>query len=93
MALTEKQMADRLAMIKKAAKKVSTGTTVQAKRVKKEHSRLTKSVKKAGHQSPSSLDAFSEKNMYYSDRELKTYLGGTSYIDTYNSMKSSDEWN
>lgn len=92
MALTEKQMADRLKMIKRAAKKVEKANKIDMKKVKEDTQRLTKQMKKAKHQSPSSLDAFSEKNMYYSERELGDYLRGTSYIDTYNSMKGQDEW-
>lgn len=86
MAMTEKQMKARLAMIKKAAKKVD--------RVNKQvESRLTKQVKKAKHLAPSSLDAFHEKNMYMSERETRDYLQGTDYISNYNAMKSHDEWN
>ena len=61
---------------------------VEAKKFKKEQSRLTKQVYKAGHQAPSSLECNSPKNMYYSDSETKSYLAGTSYMDTYNSMKN-----
>lgn len=56
--------------------------------LKKEQSKLTKMVKKAGHLSPNSLDAYAEENMYYTEKETKDYLAGTSYMDTYNSMKS-----
>lgn len=56
--------------------------------VKKEQSRLTRAVKKAGHQSPNSLESFSEENMYYSDRDTQNYIAGTSYMDAYNSTRS-----
>lgn len=56
--------------------------------LKREESRLTKAVKKAGHQSPNSLDSFSEENMYYSPKETQDYLAGSSYMDTYNATKN-----
>jgi hypothetical protein len=63
--------------------------------VKKVYSRpknkLTRTVKKAAHQSPSSLECFKEENMYYTEKETRNYLEGTSYYETYQSMK--DEWN
>ncbi|MGB0346651.1 MAG: hypothetical protein ACPGGA_04140 [Balneolaceae bacterium] len=57
----------------------------EAKKFKKDKSKLTKHVRKAGQHAPSNLDAFSEKNMYYSDSETQRYLSGTDYADTYNS--------
>ena len=58
--------------------------------LKKEHNRLTRAVKKAAHQAPSSLDSFAD--MHYSDREVNDYLSGTSYMETYNAMKGHDEY-
>ena len=55
----------------------------EAKKFKKDQSALTKYVKKAGHQSPNSLECNSPKNMYYSDQQTKDYLAGTSYMETY----------
>ncbi len=84
--MTEAQKKARLAMIKKAVKNVKRTT-------KQVESHLTKQVKKAKHLSPSSLDAFHEKNMYMSEKETRDFLQGTDYISNYNAMKSHDEWN
>lgn len=56
------------------------------------HKKLTKSMKKAGHQAPSSLESFSEENMYYTEKETQDYLAGTSYMETYQAMRSQDEY-
>jgi len=57
------------------------------------HKKLTASVKKAGKDSPGSLDCFKEENMYYSDKDTARYLEGTSYMDAYNANKFADgEW-
>lgn len=57
------------------------------------HRKLTQQVKKAGKDSPGSLDCFKEENMYYSDKDTERYLEGTSYMDAYNANKSADgEW-
>lgn len=44
-------------------------------------------------QKGSSLDCFKEENMYYSERNTASYLEGSSYMETYNSMKNDNEWN
>lgn len=56
------------------------------------YNKLSASVKKAGHQSPGGLDCFKEENMYYSEKQTKDYLAGTSYMETYNAMKDQDNW-
>ena len=57
------------------------------------HKKLTQQVKKAGKDSPGSLDCFKEENMYYSDKDTERYLEGTSYMDAYNANRSADgEW-
>lgn len=57
------------------------------------HKKLTASVKKAGKDSPGSLDCFKEENMYYSDKDTERYLESSSYMDAYNANKSADgEW-
>lgn len=57
------------------------------------HRKLTQQVKKAGKDSPGSLDCFKEENMYYSDKDTERYLEGSSYMDAYNANKSADgEW-
>jgi len=79
------------AQIKKAIKNVA-ARKAALKAEMKLHKKLTKSVKKAEHQAPKSLEAFSEDNLYYSDRETKDYLAGTSYMETYESMRSQDDY-
>ena len=57
------------------------------------HKKLTASVKKAGKDSPGSLDCFKEENMFYSDKDNAKYLEGTSYMDAYEANKFADgEW-
>lgn len=91
---------DRIELIKKAAEKAeikrAISNVAQRKAALKDemklHKKLTKSVKKAEHQAPSSLEAFSEENLFYSPRETQDYLAGTSYMETYESMKAQDEY-
>ena len=57
------------------------------------HKKLTQQVKKAGKESPGSLDCFREENMYYSDKDTERYLESSSYMDAYNANKFADgEW-
>jgi len=80
---------DRLEMIKKAAEARKMAKTIKTIDERKAQiKRLTKSVKKAAHQAPRSLDCFAEDNMYYSDQDTRDFLAGSSYMDSYNSMKN-----
>ena len=63
-----------------------------AKKEKKLHKELTAQVKKAGVQSPGSLEFNSPENMYYSDKDNKAFLENSSYMDVYNATKDKD-WN
>ena len=63
------------------------------KAVIKEQSKLTKQVKKAGKQSPGSLDFNSPENMYHSEKDTARYLEGTSYMDAFAASKLDQEWN
>lgn len=91
---------DRMAMIKAAAEKAAMRKTItkldgRKKEIKEEmklHKKLTKSVKMAGKQSPSSLDAFSESSMYYSEKEVKDYLAGSQIMESYEAMRIQDEY-
>lgn len=91
---------NRLEMIKQAAekaqiKKAMTDVANRKAAIKAEmrlHKKLTKSVKKAEHQSPKSLEAFSEENLYYSDRETKNFLSGTSIMERYEAMRFQDDY-
>lgn len=56
------------------------------------YNRLSKSVKKAKHLSPGGLDCFKDENRNYSDKEVRTYLDGTSYFETYNAMRGQDNY-
>ena len=84
--------AQRLALIKKSHKKVIKKQKLQDRIALKDTRALTKSVKKAGHQSPASLDAFSEANMYYSDKEVESYIKGSSMYENYQSTSSQDDY-
>lgn len=55
-------------------------------------SKLTKSVKMAGKRSPGSLECFKDEFRTYSDKEVRTYLDGTSYFESYNAMRSQDDY-
>ena len=84
---------DRMAIIKAAAEKAkqkkefkATVTKIYSK-PKVNYNKLTKSVKKAGHQAPSSLECFKVENMYYTDKETQDYIAGSSYMDAYNDQK------
>jgi hypothetical protein len=57
------------------------------------HKKLTASVKKAGKQSPGSLDFNSPENMYHSEKDTARYLEGTSYMDAFEASKLDQEWN
>lgn len=61
-----------------------------AKKEKKMHKELTAQVKKAGKQSPGSLEFNSPDNMYYSDKDTKAFLENSSYMDAYNANRSAD---
>ena len=57
------------------------------------HKKLTASVKKAGKQSPGSLDFNSPDNMYYSEKSTERYLENSSYMEAYQASKIDQEWN
>ena len=87
---------NRIEMIKKAAEKSEIKNAIknlnarkaEIKSKLKEHSKLTQSVKKAEHQAPKSLEAFSHENMYYSDKEIHRYLEGSQIMESYSAMKN-----
>ena len=81
---------DRLATIKAAAQKVKEESQFKAALQKK-----SKKIKKnatAGKKSESHLDAFHEKNMYMSEKEVYNTIKGSGILDTYNAMKEYDAW-
>jgi hypothetical protein len=91
---------DRLKLIKAAAEKSQVkraieNVAVRKKSIKEEmklHKKLTKSMKKAGHQAPSSLESFKEENMYYTERETQDFLSGSSIMETYQAMRTQDDY-
>ena len=54
------------------------------------HKKLTRSVQKAGKQTASSLECFAPENMYYSDKEVSSFIENSSYMDAYNANRSAD---
>tara|TARA_R110000764_G_scaffold83341_2_gene163945 strand:+ start:336 stop:611 length:276 start_codon:yes stop_codon:yes gene_type:complete len=79
--------AQRLRLIKKAHKNVQKKRTLQDRIALKDTRALTKAVKKAGQHAPKNLDAFSEANMYYSDKEVNDFIKGSAIYESYQSMK------
>jgi hypothetical protein len=70
--------------------KIKAEVKAAAKKEKKMHKELTAQVKKAGKQSPGSLEFNSPDNMYYSDKDTKAFLENSSYMDAYNANRSAD---
>ena len=58
----------------------------------KNYNKLTQTVKKAEHLSPGGLDLHKDENRHYSKENTERWLGSTSYMETYNSMKEQDSW-
>ena len=75
--------AQRLRLIKKAHKKVLKKQKSAERAALRETRKLTKAVKKAGHQSPKNLDAFSHENMYYTDKEVDRFIENSSIYENY----------
>ena len=69
----------------KAAAKVA--AKALKKRLKND---LTTQVKKAGKQSPGSLDFNSPRNMFYSDKDTKDFIENSSYFENYLATKDKD---
>ena len=84
---------DRMAIIKAAAEKAKQKKQFKAavtkvySKPKDHYNKLTKSVKKAGHQAPSSLECFKEENMYYTDKETQAFIAGSEIMHAYNDQK------
>jgi hypothetical protein len=63
------------------------------KAVEKAYSKkLTKQVKKAGHQAPGSLECFKDEHRFYSQEETRDYLQGSSYYENHQAMRSQDDY-
>ena len=80
----------------KEIQKIIINLDTRKKAIKEEiklHKKLTASVKKAGKQSPGSLDFNSPENMYHSEKDTARYLEGTSYMDAFEDSKLDQEWN
>jgi hypothetical protein len=72
--------------------KVKAELKAAAKAEKKLHKELTSQVKKAGKQSPGSLEFNSPENMYYSDKDTKNFIENSSYFENYQNTIDKD-WN
>jgi|TARA_B110000908_G_scaffold2348_1_gene3169 hypothetical protein len=91
---------NRIEMIKAAAekgeiRKAIGNVAIRKKSIKEEmklHKKLTRAMKKAGHQAPSSLEAFRPEVMYYSDKETQDFIAGSSIMETYEAMRSQDDY-
>lgn len=91
---------NRMEMIKAAVEKghinkAIGNVAIRKKSIKEEmklHKKLTRAMNKAGHQAPSSLESFREENMYYTERETRDYLAGSTLMETYQSMKEQDDY-
>jgi hypothetical protein len=85
---------DRMAMIKAAAEKAKQEVEFKAavnrvySKPKDHYNKLTKTVKKAAHQAPGSLECFKEENMFYTDKETQDFIAGSSLMDAYNDQKN-----
>ena len=80
----------------KEIQKIIINLDTRKKAIKEEiklHKKLTAAVKKAGKQSPGSLDFNSPENMYHSEKDTARYLEGTSYMDAFEASKLDQEWN
>ena len=58
----------------------------------KTYGRLTKSVKKAAHLSSGGLDLHKDENRHYTKENTDRWLSGTSYMETYEAMRSQDDY-
>ncbi|OUW42623.1 hypothetical protein CBD41_08850 [bacterium TMED181] len=95
---------DRLALIKQIAEKKAEEKSFQQtiknldarkaalKEKTKLHKKLTRSMKKAGHQSVGNLELNAPENMYYSDKDTARFLENSSIMDAYNAQKFTDDW-
>ena len=73
----------RLRLIKKAHKNVIKKEKSAKRAALKETRKLTKAVKKAGQHAPKNLDAFSNENMYYTDKEVDRFIKNSSVYENY----------
>ena len=95
---------DRLALIKQIAEKKAEEKSFQQtiknldarkaalKEKTKLHKKLTRSMKKAGHQSVGNLELNAPENMYYSDKDTARFLENSSIMDAYSAQKFTDDW-
>ena len=85
-------MKTRLEMIKEAQErhnmKKTTARIDKRKKSINTMAKLNKAIAKASHQSPNSLECFHDKNRYYTDKQTRGYLAGSSYMETYQATKN-----
>tara|TARA_B100001059_G_C17779265_1_gene553147 strand:- start:581 stop:868 length:288 start_codon:yes stop_codon:yes gene_type:complete len=58
----------------------------------KDYGRLTKSIKKAEHLAAGGLDLHKDENRHHTKESTDRWLSGTSYMETYEAMRSQDEY-
>jgi len=61
-------------------------------RPKNHYNKLTASMKKAAHQTPSSLECFKEKNMYYSDKQVNEWIKSTEMFENFHHSNNNCDW-
>jgi hypothetical protein len=86
----EVEMKDIIAKLDARKAQVKADEKAAKKIARKLNKDLTAQVKKAGKQSPGSLEFNSPENMYYSDKNTARFLENSSYMDAYNANKSAD---
>lgn len=82
--------AERLEMIRKAAKKVEKEMAFKAKQQAKSKKQLRNAT--ASKRSVKGLEAFDEKNLYVNERELNAAIVCSGVMDNYYSTMRSDSW-
>ena len=72
------------------ARKAAAKIAAKAAKKKIKKNLLTTQVKKAGKQSPGSLEFNSPKNMFYSDRDTKDFIENSVYFENYQATRDKD---
>jgi len=85
---------DRMAMIKKAAEKNQKGKNVTLRKKLKAKSRKVMRNATEDERTMRSMDAFDERVMYSSDKEVRALADGIGITDAYNeTVRFDNEWN
>jgi len=85
---------DRMAMIKKAAEKNQKGKNVTLRKKLKAKSRKVMRNATEDERTMRSMDAFDERVMYSTDKEVRALADGIGITDAYNeTVRFDNEWN